>query len=114
MNPNIYDNANEMATVLRKTQQFTALQAGFGKLKADPIAYGLFQQMQQMQMELSQKQMSGQEPGEEDIKKMQDLSAQLMKIDVVMALMENERAMNDLMDEINQIVSKPITDLYRG
>ncbi|MFC6315269.1 YlbF family regulator [Lapidilactobacillus achengensis] len=114
MNPNIYDNANEMATVLRETQQFTALQAGFGKLKADPIAYGLFQQMQQMQMELSQKQMSGQEPDEDDIKKMQDLSGQLMKIDVVMALMENERAMNDLMDEINQIVSKPITDLYRG
>ncbi|WP_261806899.1 YlbF family regulator [Lapidilactobacillus luobeiensis] len=110
---NIYDNANEMATVLRQTPQYAALQAAFGKMKADPIAYGLFQQMQKLQSELQQQQMANQEIGDEDIKKMQDFSAKLMKIDVVTELMNQEREMNGLMDELNQIVSKPITDLYR-
>ena len=110
MTVNIYDNANEMADALRQLPQFTALQAAFGKMKADPIAYGMYQQMQQIQGELQQKQMSGQE----DVQQLRDLGDKLMKVDMMKDLMDREREMNSVMDEINGIVTKPITDLYRG
>ncbi|MCH4058292.1 MULTISPECIES: YlbF family regulator [Lapidilactobacillus] len=112
MTVNVYDNANEMAAALRQTDQYNALKGAFTKMKADPIAYGLFQQMQKLQGELEQKQMAGTQIGDDDIQSMRDLSDKLMKIDVMTELMNSERAMNQLMDEMNQIVSKPITDLY--
>ena len=56
--------------------------------------------------------MAGTQIGDDDIQSMRDLSDKLMKIDVMTELMNSERAMNQLMDEMNQIVSKPITDLY--
>lgn len=110
---NVYDNANEMADSLRQTDEYSALKGAFTKMKADPIAYGLFQQMQKLQGELEQKQMAGAQIGDDDIQKMRDLSDKLTKIEVMSDLMNAERAMNQLMDEMNQIVSKPITDLYR-
>ncbi len=114
MTVNIYDNANEMADALRQLPQFTALQAAFGKMKADPIAYGMYQQMQQIQGELQQKQMSGQEVTDEDVQQLRDLGDKLMKVDMMKDLMDREREMNSVMDEINGIVTTPITDLYRG
>ncbi|WP_125606505.1 YlbF family regulator [Lapidilactobacillus bayanensis] len=114
MTVNIYDNANEMAEVLRQLPQFAALQAAFGKMKADPIAYAMYQQMQQLQGELQQKQMAGQEVTDDDVQKLRDLGDKLMKIDMMKELMDREREMNSVMDEINNIVTKPITDLYRG
>lgn len=110
---NIYDNANEMASTLRQTSQYTALRGAFAKMKADPIAYGLFKDMQKVQAELEQKQNAGQKIEAEDQKKIRDLSEKLMKMDVVTDLMNKEREMNTVMEEVNKIVFKPISELYR-
>ncbi|KRM10973.1 hypothetical protein FC15_GL001185 [Lapidilactobacillus concavus DSM 17758] len=113
MTINIYDNANEMATALRQTPEYTALKTAFAKMKADPVAYGLFQQMEKLQAEFQQKQASGQEISDDDIQKMRDFSGKLMQIDLMKDLMSCEQEMNRVMDELNQIVTKPITELYQ-
>lgn len=109
---NIYDNANEMAAGLQKTQQYADLKEAFDMLKLDAVGYGLFKQFQDKQLELQQKQVQGIEFAPDDISSIQELGDKIKDIDAVKTLMQREQALAQLMDEMNAIISKPIADLY--
>lgn len=111
---NVYDTANQLEQELRQSVEVLGLQAPFNQMKADPMAYGLFQQLQKLQADLQQKQMNNQEIKDEDIKKLQNVSDQLAKYDSVKKLMEQERTVNAMMEELNKIISKPIADIYQN
>lgn len=110
---NIYDNANDMAEALQQTQQYKDLKQAFAMLKLDAVGYGLFKQFQEKQLELQQQQSQGQELDQDALKKLQELGDKIKDIDSIKALMSKEQAMAQLMDELNAIVNKPISDLYR-
>lgn len=110
---NIYDNANDMAENLQKTQQFQDLQHAFDMLKLDAVAYGLFKQFQDKQIELQQKQAQGLEFAPDDLSKLQELGDKIKDIDAIKKLISKEQALAQLMDELNSIISKPIADLYK-
>ncbi|UQS83339.1 YlbF family regulator [Bombilactobacillus thymidiniphilus] len=111
---NVYDTANQLEKDLRQSEEVLGLQGAFAKMKADPMAYKLFQQMQQMQEQLQQKQASNQEISDDEIKQLQELSGKLAKFDSVQNLMEQERKINAMMEELNKIISKPIADVYNS
>ena len=111
---NVYDSANQMAKDLQTTQQFLDLKQAFDMLKLDTVAFALFQQFQQKQMELQQKQMQGQEFSQDDIQSLQDLGQKMQDIEPIQALMAKEQALSQMMDELNQIISEPIVGIYRG
>ncbi|MFD1672716.1 YlbF family regulator [Agrilactobacillus yilanensis] len=110
---NIYDTANQLEQELQQTPEFLALQKAFADVKNDDFAYASFKKFQEKQMELQQKQMNGQDFTEEDITEMQNMSDQLSKFDTINKLMTEERSMSTLMDDLNRIISKPISDIYQ-
>lgn len=110
---NIYDNANEMATVLKGTTQYLELKQAFDMLKLDSVAYGLFQEFQSKQVALQQMQATGQELPPNDLEDLQNVGQKMQQIPAIQDLMKKEQAMAGLMDEINSIVSQPIAELYR-
>lgn len=111
---NIYDTANQMATELAEVEQVKELSAVFEKLRADQKAYDVFNEVQNLQFELQQKQASGEEITEEDIKKMQGYTEEFGKYPVINELMDSEKKINDLINELNQIITKPIAEIYQG
>ncbi|NVY96873.1 YlbF family regulator [Lactobacillus sp. DCY120] len=111
---NVYDTANQLEQDLRQTEEVLGLQAAFAQLKADPMAFGLFQQLQQLQDKLQTQQANNEELDNDTIQQLQTLSQQLSKYDVVQKLMEAERKVNGMMEQLNQIISKPIADIYNG
>lgn len=110
---NIYDTANQMASDLEKTEQVIALKDVFTRLKADTAAYEVFDKVQNLQMELQQKQMTGQEITQEDIDSMKGFTDQFEKFPVINELMETEKKVNDLINELNQVITKPIATIYQ-
>nr|WP_225350831.1 YlbF family regulator [Lacticaseibacillus camelliae] len=78
---NVYDSANQLAEDLKSSQQFQDLKKSYDMLKLDTMGYALFQQFQNLQMSLQQKQAAGQEVTEEDVKPLQDLSSKMQNID---------------------------------
>ena len=111
---NIYDDANQMATHLQELPQFLGLQNAFAALKKDDIAFTMFKKFQTQQMTLQQKQMQGQELTDDEIKEIQELAQKIGDIDAIKNLMEQERQLSQTMDELNQIISKPIADIYQA
>ena len=82
-------------------------------VKANDLAYKLFDKVQNKQFELQQKQMQGQEITDDDIKAMRELTDQLSNYSEIQNLMEKEQKMNSMMDELNKIISKPIAEIYQ-
>lgn len=111
---NVYDTANQLENELRQTPEIMGLQSAFSQMKADAMAYSLFQKLQKMQLDYQQKELSGQQITDEEIKNLQDLSTQLSKFDSVKNLMEQERKVNAMMEELNKIISKPVAEIYQG
>ncbi|WP_125702874.1 YlbF family regulator [Lacticaseibacillus daqingensis] len=110
---NVYDTANQLAEDLRQSQQYQDLKKAYDMLKLDAVAYALFKQFQDKQMELQQKQMQGQEVTQADVQPLQDLGDKMQNIQPIQDLMAREQSLSILMDDLNKAISQPIVELYQ-
>ena len=112
MTVNIYDSVNQVASDLPQTQQFMAVQNAFAALKQDQVAFSMYKEFSELQEVLRNAQLSGQQPKEEDVKKLQELAKKMNDMDAVKNLMAAEQSLNQLLNDINSIIIKPINDVY--
>lgn len=109
---NIYDNANELSRQLRETQEYQGLEKAFQALKADSETFATFKKFQQAQADAQQKQMKGQQPSEDEIKNIQSLAKEVSGKKVVQDLMNQERQMDNMLQQLNKTITSPIQELY--
>ena len=109
---NIYDNVNAVATDLRETAQYKTLRDAVEALNGNAEAKAVFQRFQQAQMEINQSMQAGQEPAPEQVAAWQGIAGEMDKHDALKTMMEAEQAVNQLLMEINNIITKPIAELY--
>ncbi len=112
MTVNIYDSVNQVASDLPQTQQFMAVQNAFAALKQDQVAFIMYKEFSELQEVLRNAQLNGQQPKEEDVKKLQELAKKMNDMDAVKNLMAAEQSLNQLLNDINSIIIKPINDVY--
>ncbi|MGM9988922.1 MAG: YlbF family regulator [Bacillaceae bacterium] len=109
---------NEATAALQEavlaSSEFKVLQQRFLDMKSDPSAKAVFDQLQQVQQEVQQKMMQGQQITPQEEYKMQQLLATAQQNPRFSALMQAEHSMNMLMNTINVTIYKPIEDLYKG
>ena len=109
---NIYDTANQLERDLRELQEFKTVKESFEAIYADETARALFEEFRTVNVELQQKQFSGQEITEEDIQKAQELGQKGSENEHIKALMEAEQRLNTIMQDINRIITNPLQELY--
>ena len=109
---NIYDTANQLERDLRELQEFKTVKESFEAIYADETARTLFEEFRTVNIELQQKQFSGQEITEEDIQKAQELGQKVSENEHIKALMEAEQRLNTIMQDINRIITNPLQELY--
>lgn len=114
MSNNIYDTANQLEKDLRETDAYVALKVAYDAVKANPEANEMFQEFQGIQVKLQQKQMSGEEILEEEIKEAQEMAMKTGENETIKNLMEAEQKLSLLIDDINRIIMSPIQELYQG
>lgn len=111
---NIYDTANQLERDLRDLAEFKTVKESFEAIEADETSKALFDEFRQVNIELQQKQYSGQEITEEDIQKAQELGQKVSENEYIKALMEAEQRLNTIMQDINRIITNPLQELYNG
>lgn len=109
---NIYDTANDMSRQLVETQEYQALKKALDELKADTEALDSFKKFQQMQANAQQKQMKGQQPTEDEIKAIQTLAKEISGKQPIQTLMNQERQIDQMLQQLNKTITSPIQDLY--
>ena len=65
-----------------------------------------------MQVEAQQKQMKGQQPSEDEIKAIQTLAKEISGKQAVQNLMNQERQIDQMLQQLNKTITSPIQDLY--
>lgn len=114
MTVNIYDDINRLEMGFKQTEQFEALVAAVEVVKADEDAQRLFVAFRDMQMELQQQQAMGVDMTEEQLTEAQQVAEQAQMNEKIMAMLQAEMQLSEVLNEVNRILVKPIQDLYNG
>ncbi|WP_317950211.1 YlbF family regulator, partial [Rossellomorea marisflavi] len=64
---NLYDQANELERALRQSDEFQQLKNMYDEVNSDESASKMFENFRNIQMQLQQKQMSGEEITQEEV-----------------------------------------------
>ncbi|MBO0993607.1 YlbF family regulator [Bacillus sp. SD088] len=112
MATNLYDHAYDLEKSLRESEEYMDLKNMYEAVENDATAKSMFDSFRQVQMQLQQKQMNGQDIPEEEVQQAQLIANQVQQNEKVTKLMEAEQRMSMAIQELNKIIMKPLDDLY--
>lgn len=109
---NLYDHANQLEQALRESDEYQAIQNAYAKVKENQESKELFDEFRETQLNFQQKQMQGEEIGEEELQKAQEQAQKIENDSNISELMAAEQNMSQVFQEINQIIVKPLDEIY--
>ncbi|MDL1995505.1 YlbF/YmcA family competence regulator [Staphylococcus saprophyticus] len=109
---NLYDHANQLEQALRESDEYQAIQNAYAKVKENQESKDLFDEFRETQLSFQQKQMQGEEIGEEELQKAQEQAQKIDNDSNISELMAAEQNMSQVFQEINQIIVKPLDEIY--
>lgn len=109
---NAYDAAYDLEKAIRNSEEYTQLKKLYDDVNNDPSAKQMFDNFRNIQLELQQKQMQGQEISEEEVQQAQKTVELVQQHDKISKLMELEQRMSVMINEVNKIAMKPLEELY--
>lgn len=109
---NLYNMTHDFERVLRRSNEFKSLKNIYREVNADPETKKLFNKFHNLQIELQNKQMTGQKIMRDEIEEVQKIGEVVQKNEIIVRLTEAEQRMNILIMELNKIITKPLQELY--
>src|SRR5699024_8559304 len=109
---NMYDTAYELQTAIQESEDFQALKEAFEKVMGDESSKQMFDNFRDTQLALQEKQMQGQDITEEEVEKARKVVELVQQNPDLSALMEKEQRLNTAINDLSQIITKPLEDLY--
>ncbi len=109
---NVYDAAYALEKAIRQSEEYAQLQQMYNVVNGDPAAKNMFDNFRQIQMNLQQKQMMGQDISEQEVQQAQATVERVQQNQKIAGLMQAEQRMSQAIGELNQIIMKPLEDLY--
>ncbi|WJV17514.1 YlbF family regulator [Rossellomorea marisflavi] len=109
---NLYDQANELERALRQSEEFQQLKNMYDEVNSDESASKMFENFRNIQMQLQQKQMSGEEITQEEVEQAQKAAQLVQQHDKISKLMEAEQRMSMVITDLNKVIMKPLEELY--
>lgn len=110
----VIDLANELEKAVRQSEEYRDLLRAYAEVQQDPNANALFQNFRNIQMQLQQKQMTGQDITEEEVQQAQKAAALAQQNEKIGNLLEAEQKMSIVISELNKIIMKPLEEIYGG
>jgi cell fate (sporulation/competence/biofilm development) regulator YlbF (YheA/YmcA/DUF963 family) len=112
MATNIHDIAYTLQNAFKENEDFVTLQQQYKEVLGNPETKALFEEFRNMQMEMQQKMMQGEQLSEADNEKAQEIVTRVQQDLKISGLMQAEQRMNLLVNDLNKIIMKPLEELY--
>ncbi len=114
MSNNLYDVAYDLEKALRESEDFKTLKKLYDEVNADESASKMFENFRNIQLNLQQKQMTGEEITEEEINQAQKSVQLVQQHEKISQLMAAEQRLSMVVTELNKIIMKPLEEMYGG
>ncbi len=112
-NQNVYDTANQLEREIRQLPEVAAIRQALAGIEADETSKILFEGYKKQVQELSLREAQGHPIGEEEMKQIDELSKGIMADDHIRGLIEAERRMDQIIRDLNNIITKPLQEIYQ-
>ncbi|MCY8243785.1 YlbF family regulator [Bacillus haynesii] len=112
MTVNLHDSAYDLEQALRQSDEYSRLKNLYDEVNSDPSAKKMFDNFRDIQLNLQQKQMNGEDITQEEVEQAQKSVALVQQHEKISQLMEAEQRMSMLIAELNKIIMKPLEELY--
>jgi cell fate (sporulation/competence/biofilm development) regulator YlbF (YheA/YmcA/DUF963 family) len=112
MSNNLYDVAYNLEKALRESDDFKSLKRLYDEVNADESASKMFENFRNIQLNLQQKQMSGEEITQEEIEQAQKSVQLVQQHEKIAQLMAAEQRLSMVVTELNKIIMKPLEEMY--
>ncbi|MBU8683071.1 YlbF family regulator [Bacillus haynesii] len=112
MTVNLHDSAYDLEQALRQSDEYSRLKNLYDEVNGDPSAKKMFDNFRDIQLNLQQKQMNGEDITQEEVEQAQKSVALVQQHEKISQLMEAEQRMSMLIAELNKIIMKPLEELY--
>lgn len=104
----IKEKAKELAQAIKASQEFENLQSARARVKLDPKAQDLLQELQSTQNKVVEMQQNGQAIGQDVITQLRELENQLQLNLTLKNLVEAQQKFEQLMGEVNQVLGEEL------
>lgn len=112
MTENLHAAAQTAQEAIRNSEQYNNLKTMYEAVQKDRDAWNMFEHFRNIQIRLQEKQMNGEELTHDDIEQATKSVALVQQHELIGKLMEAEQQMMAVFNEFNQIIMKPLEELY--
>jgi cell fate (sporulation/competence/biofilm development) regulator YlbF (YheA/YmcA/DUF963 family) len=109
---NLYDAAYELEKAIRQSEEYTHLQKMYLAVNSDNYSKEMFEKFRTIQMRLQDKQMMGEEISQVELEEAQSTVVLVQQNEKIAGLIEAEQKMSVVIADLNQIIMKPLEELY--
>lgn len=109
---NLYDNAYDLEKAIRESDEYQHLKQCYDELEKDETGKKMFENFRNLQMNLQEKQMQGQEISQEEAQQAQQQMQLMQQHEGISRLMAAEQQMSIVINDLNGIITKPLEELY--
>ncbi|KKI90775.1 hypothetical protein WQ54_18675 [Bacillus sp. SA1-12] len=112
MSNNLYDVAYNLEKALRESNDFKELKRLYDEVNADESSRKMFENFRDIQLNLQQKQMTGEEITQEEIEQAQKSVQLVQQHEKISRLMAAEQRLSMVITDLNKIIMKPLEEMY--
>ena len=105
---NVYDQAHQLAKAIQESEEYKQHHASELKLKEKPDLEKMMKDFQEKSMEIQLKQMTGEQPGAEDMQQIQQLYSIVAMEPIAAEYMQNEMRFSIMMKDVYEIIGEAI------
>lgn len=109
---NIYEEIEKFNGVFRNTAEFAVLKEAIELVSNDDEARQLFVNFRDVQVQLQQKQMAGEEILEDEIMHAQKVAQLAQQNEKILTMLEAEMNLSKIVEELNRTLFTPIQEMY--
>ena len=111
---NVYDKAYELARAIRESTEAREVKEIRSKIEADPETKRMLDDFREKQMNLQKQMLSGQQPDQQEMEKLDKLYEVVSLNPLIKKLFEAERRFGILIEDVQKILADPMKDILEG
>lgn len=112
MTVSLNDAAYELEKAIRQSEEYVQLKQAYLAVEADETAKVMFDQLRQVQMNLQQKQMMGQEITQAEVEQVQSIMAHAQQNEKISFLIQAEQRLGLIIGKLNLVFMRPLEEIY--
>ena len=105
---NVYDEAHGLARAIKESNEFLEFDRMRKEVEKDPDVSQMLGELQKLQIELQTAQMTGNQPDQNTLSRLQSLSTMLATKPLAAKFMQTEAAFSVMMNDVFRIIGEAV------